>query len=899
MPIEILNRLRAKIASLVGTPQKQVNWKNPDEWVGQRLEGELRDLAEKTWAESSHRVNPRYVSNPWRVINKYQLLTTNRGILQLTDAGRSFLEDPTGATVQNIDESESIFIVLLLVQRGDAAYGELLKPWTTYSIRETTSQARSVIRSFLSNRLRNILDRGLFAKIGNRYSLTEEGKNYIDQSEHGIDEKFINGLINTTNVPRTDDDASLEIVAYLEEVLPDAPVRRQVLEIMATSIEQAHEVSTSSWSLSFSPATRFRLNVGRIVAIDVGPKIGQSNVSLYDPDLSATVESDEELYAFASLKGAVCKIYLAEDLVANWADLQEKHLEVVRRAAAAVRRTPYYPYHTSTAVTYINETVAAELPDPEHGRALLTEDRINRLVKLMQNSYPGWDSFRYKAFEVDEVQYKHAAVKKAQRLLSEERLRELVAAKDYETFIKSLDEVGHATNLLYVSTPSTGDLSILFEETLDHEEFCENMVELLYGEGDSADRLTHFVAWVERRGHYNRWTFPTYFLFLCHPESELFVKPMATLEFLKLLGTKSGFTKKPTASTYVLLRNLAHLLLERLEEYEPRDMIDIQSMIWVCHRAVKKLGVTGDTVLDKAVLDKAVNAEPGDAVPDPEPVVIHPVYPLEQFSKEAGIEQPLLERWVRAIERKKQAIFYGPPGTGKTFVAEKLAQHLVGGGRGAKELIQFHPAYAYEDFIQGLRPVEGVDGAMPQFRLQPGRFLDFCRRAEQGDDISVLILDEINRANLSRVFGELMYLLEYRDKEVPLAGGGRLQIPENVRIIGTMNTADRSIALVDHALRRRFAFVPLRPDYEVLRRFHRGNESVADRLIGVLKSLNSRIGDSHYEVGISFFLCQELLTELEDIWRMEIEPYIEEYFVDQPGTLEEFRWERIGESLKP
>ena len=107
-----------------------------------------------------------------------------------------------------------------------------------------------------------------------------------------------------------------------------------------------------------------------------------------------------------------------------------------------------------------------------------------------------------------------------------------------------------------------------------------------------------------------------------------------------------------------------------------------------------------------------------------------------------------------------------------------------------------------------------------------GGFLDFCREAQGRTDTCVLIVDEINRANLSRVFGELMYLLEYRDKAVPLAGGGRFEIPENVRIIGTMNTADRSIALVDHALRRRFAFLALRPRDDVLESFHQGTGTI-------------------------------------------------------------------------
>jgi 5-methylcytosine-specific restriction protein B len=259
------------------------------------------------------------------------------------------------------------------------------------------------------------------------------------------------------------------------------------------------------------------------------------------------------------------------------------------------------------------------------------------------------------------------------------------------------------------------------------------------------------------------------------------------------------------------------------------------------------------------------------------------------------MEESNLQRWVNAIERKGQAIIYGPPGTGKTFVAQKLALHLIAGGDGFSDVVQFHPAYAYEDFIQGIRPRAGTDGRL-DYPLVRGRFLEFCERAAMCKDRCVLIIDEINRANLARVFGELMYLMEYRGAHVPLAGGGSLRIPPNVRIIGTMNTADRSIALVDHALRRRFAFLALYPNYDVLKRFHENHKTgfPVDKLIQKLTVLNRTINDRHYEVGISYFLRDDLYTQIEDIWRMEIEPYLDEYFYDQPGKAKDWGWDKIG-----
>ncbi|MBC1239502.1 McrB family protein [Nostoc sp. 2RC] len=274
----------------------------------------------------------------------------------------------------------------------------------------------------------------------------------------------------------------------------------------------------------------------------------------------------------------------------------------------------------------------------------------------------------------------------------------------------------------------------------------------------------------------------------------------------------------------------------------------------------------------------------------------NPNYSLKDFAQDIGLIAESLERWIRTIHRKGQAILYGSPGTGKTYIAEKLAQHLIGGGDGFSELVQFHPAYSYEDFIQGIRP-QSQNGILA-YPLVPGRFLEFCKKAESREDTCVLILDEINRANLAQVFGELMYLLEYRDKEIPLAGGNKFRIPKNVRIIGTMNTADRSIANIDHALRRRFAFIELRPNYDVLRRYHRKRGFAVEGLINILQQLNQAIADKNYEIGISFFLTDNLHEDIKDIWLMEIEPYLEEYFFNQLEKVDKFRWDKIKDRVQ-
>jgi 5-methylcytosine-specific restriction protein B len=214
---------------------------------------------------------------------------------------------------------------------------------------------------------------------------------------------------------------------------------------------------------------------------------------------------------------------------------------------------------------------------------------------------------------------------------------------------------------------------------------------------------------------------------------------------------------------------------------------------------------------------------------------------------------------------------------------------------GEIETVQFHPAYSYEDFIQGIFPV--TVGGNVTFKVKDGRFLLFAKKAKlHEDEPFIQIIDEINRANLSQVFGELMYLLEYREETVRLATDGEeFKMPEELYLIGTMNTADRSIAIVDHALRRRFSFIRLQPKYDVLEKHLEKFNIRSEPIISVLRKINNVIGDANYELGISYFMVdgKELANNLKLIWLSEIEPYLEEYFYDQTSKIDQFRWENL------
>ncbi|MFO7538451.1 MAG: AAA family ATPase [Chloroflexota bacterium] len=542
---------------------------------------------------------------------------------------------------------------------------------------------------------------------------------------------------------------------------------------------------------------------------------------------------------------------------------------------------------------------------------MLNEQKIHDLIGLMRRRYEDWEDFDHTQFMADEIEPKQITAAKAEAWLNQEELDRLLALGQFDLIIERLESLGRDNNLLWRQVPSAGDTAVLYHPHLDPATFCAQVRNLLYADPRPAERLQHFSDYLDAHNLPNKWTFPTYLLFFCLPDDELFVKPEAATWFLKFVGHPIRVSGAPHAETYDLIREAARELFNYLLDYGAGDMIDVQSFLWVCFRENKKLvgrlDRRGQVELDLPPAAPQSLAEPanqynpqdeGATVVSPTP---HPPLPLPQLTSLTGIPTDQWQRWREAITRKGQLIFYGPPGTGKTFLAEQLAAHLVGDGRGLVELVQFHPAYSYEDFVQGLRPTVRQDGGL-RYEMVPGHFRRFCDRARQlhETDISVLIIDEINRANLASVFGELMYLLEYRQRAIPLAAGERpFSIPGNVRLIGTMNTADRSIALVDHALRRRFAFVHLPPLYDSLIHYHQRHQTGFDLrpLITLLRRINTAIGDPHYHLGITYFLHPDLPHHLPHIWQMEIEPYLEEYFFDQPDRVDLFRWTAVAAEL--
>lgn len=276
-------------------------------------------------------------------------------------------------------------------------------------------------------------------------------------------------------------------------------------------------------------------------------------------------------------------------------------------------------------------------------------------------------------------------------------------------------------------------------------------------------------------------------------------------------------------------------------------------------------------------------------------------YSVEKFLEEVYMEREQYDAIVGLLRAKKNVIMQGAPGVGKTFAAKRLAYSMMGVKDASRvKLVQFHQSYSYEDFIEGYHP----SGA--GFELVKGAFYSFCRKAadDQENDY-FFIIDEINRGNLSTIFGELFMLIE-SDKRGPeyklqlLYSHELFCVPANVHIIGMMNTADRSLAMLDYALRRRFAFVELRPafDSDGFRDYCAGlDNSRFEALVSEVVSLNKEIAEDEslgdgFCIGHSYFcnMKPENCTDatLASIVEYELIPMLKEYWFDEPGKVLEW-----------
>ena len=263
-----------------------------------------------------------------------------------------------------------------------------------------------------------------------------------------------------------------------------------------------------------------------------------------------------------------------------------------------------------------------------------------------------------------------------------------------------------------------------------------------------------------------------------------------------------------------------------------------------------------------------------------------------------------LRKIIDGLKDKRQVIFQGPPGTGKTYVAKRIAEWCQEHG-GEFEIVQFHPSYSYEDFVEGFRPTLTA-GGQAGFKLTEGPLRRIAEKAENNPDSTfILVIDEINRGNVAKVLGELYFLLEYRNDKVSLQySGEKFSLPENLWFIGTMNTTDRSIALVDAALRRRFYFFGFFPDEPpvqgMLERWLEVNNPEAKWVAGLVDLANRKLADRHLGIGPSYFMKKDPPLDenrVRFIWEQAVIPYIEEQCFGDENKLKEFAYDRLKREL--
>lgn len=281
---------------------------------------------------------------------------------------------------------------------------------------------------------------------------------------------------------------------------------------------------------------------------------------------------------------------------------------------------------------------------------------------------------------------------------------------------------------------------------------------------------------------------------------------------------------------------------------------------------------------------------------DTQPEVDYPEYSSADFLSDVYMSEQDYETLVNVLKMKKNIILQGAPGVGKTFTAKRLAYSIIGAKNPDRvQMIQFHQSYSYEDFIEGYRPTENG------FTIKKGSFYKFCKLAEDDDENDYFfIIDEINRSNLSKIFGELFMLIEKDKRGIELQllySDENFSVPPNVYIIGMMNTADRSLAMLDYALRRRFSFFTMKPGFNTIG-FQTYQDSLKSdafkKLISCIKQLNSKIAadislGEGFCIGHSYFCGLTAKTAtvrtLTSIIEYELIPLLKEYWFDEPEKI--------------
>ncbi len=351
-----------------------------------------------------------------------------------------------------------------------------------------------------------------------------------------------------------------------------------------------------------------------------------------------------------------------------------------------------------------------------------------------------------------------------------------------------------------------------------------------------------------------------------------------------------GFTDKMPARDYLEF-------VEKLGAYLRSGTCTVHSFVELSAAASERARESSGE--QEPQQDDAARPASGDSGDSGIETAGYPPYGRSDFLNEVYMRAGDYDMLIALLERKQQVIRQGAPGVGKTFTAKRLAWSFMGVRDASRVMmVQFHQSYSYEDFIMGFRP------AGDHFELRPGPFYSFCKQAESDQDNRYfVIIDEINRGNISKIFGELFMLIE-SDKRGDalklLYSDEQFSIPKNLYLIGTMNTADRSLAILDYALRRRFAFFDMPPAFASAGFRAYLTEKDSSRLTSLVKAverLNEAIaGDASlgrgYRIGHSYFQTDKSVDTawLESVLECDLLPLLAEYWYDEPGKAAD--WER-------
>ena len=460
------------------------------------------------------------------------------------------------------------------------------------------------------------------------------------------------------------------------------------------------------------------------------------------------------------------------------------------------------------------------------------------------------------------------------------RLREMLLTENAGTARRSqLRRIWTSRDYGYPGMQSY--LSAVFKaaDDTEYQRILETFDYLCWGDDDDGERIDSVLGDPAYRVKGLGESVTLKLLAICHPDRYLCVYPydgeQGKLRMLKALDLPEPSKEATRGQKHVESNDR---LRERLEPFFPGDPWGMMCFLYW-------------------YLDRDGQETPRGGEKD------QPLDAIDAAAVDLLIDRSFLDDIVGLLEDKGQVILYGPPGTGKTYLAQRLAAGLAPMAKD-RTLVQFHPSTSYEDFFEGYRPEEGPDGQII-YRLTPGPLARMAERAAAYPHRrQVMVIDEINRANLPKVLGELLFLFEYRDRSVSTLyrPDGDFELPNGLWFIGTMNTADRSIALVDAALRRRFHFVPFFPDRGptkgLLDRWleREGQPSWVGRLVTMVNDELTEALGTDLQLGASHFMKKGYGTEpnendrtLSRIWRFNIEPFIEDQFFGNQNQIDRFR----------